>query len=86
MYILHTIFYILYSVYLKLANPYQYEELRDSLVSKYGKGVTTVKDQQITTTWHTNSEVIDLVDIDDVMRIVSLSYTKRVYGHRGLDL
>lgn len=74
------------SVYLKLANPYQYEELRDSLVSKYGKGVTTVKGQQITTTWHTNSEVIDLVDIDDVMRIVSLSYTKRVYGHRGLDL
>ena len=74
------------SVYLNLRNPDQYEELKDSLRSKYGEGVTTVKGKQIITTWKTKSEVIKLQDFQEVLRFVSLEYTKRVYGPRGLDL
>lgn len=74
------------SVYLDLVNSNQYEELKDSLVSNYGKGITTVKGKQITTTWLTDSEVIELNDLRESIRFVSLSYTKRVYGPRGLDL
>lgn len=74
------------SVYLDLVNPDQYEELKDSLVSKYGKGTVSIKGKQIITTWWTDTEVIELTDIRDVIRFVSLSYTKRVYGPRGLDL
>ena len=34
----------------------------------------------------TAEEVIELVDIRDALRFVSLTYSKRVYGPRGLDL
>lgn len=74
------------SVHLDLVNSDQYEELKDSLISKYGKGINTVKGKQITITWQTASEVIELKDIREIIRFVSLSYTKRVYGPRGLDL
>ncbi|ESK57599.1 hypothetical protein [Acinetobacter tjernbergiae] len=74
------------SVYLSLRNTNQYEELKDSLASKYGQGVTSIKGKQITTSWQTKSEVIELVDIRDALRFVSLTYSKRVYGPRGLDL
>ncbi|MEB4801213.1 hypothetical protein ACW7EJ_04150 [Acinetobacter soli] len=74
------------SVYLNLVNSDQYDELKDSLVSKYGKGITTVKGNQITTSWQTDSEVIELKDLRGSIRFVGLSYTKRVYGPRGLDL
>ena len=59
---------------------------KDSLASKYGQGVTSIKGKQITTSWQTKSEVIELVDIRDALRFVSLTYSKRVYGPRGLDL
>ena len=74
------------SVHLDLVNSDQYEELKDSLISKYGKGINTVKGKQITITWQTASEVIELKDIREIIRFVSLSYTKRVYGPRGVDV